>query len=58
MLCVIILQDRKVKKKFNFTVSKFRAQRYEDIWPTKVGKPWIEKGDAHADMVQKDLENL
>ena len=49
---------QKGKKKFNFTASKFRAQRYEDIWPTKVGKPWIEKGDAHADMVQKDLENL
>ena len=29
-ICVIILQDRKVKK-LNFTVSKFRAQRYEDI---------------------------
>ena len=55
--CVIILQDRKVKK-FNLTISKFRAQWYEDIWPTKVGKPWIEKGDAYADMVQKDLENL
>ena len=33
-ICVIILQDRK-EKKFNFTISKFRAQRYEDIWPTK-----------------------
>ena len=49
---------QKGKKKLNFTISKFRAQRYEDIWPKKVGKPWIEKGDAYADMVQKDLENL
>ena len=56
-ICVIILQDRKVKK-FNFTISKFRAQRYEDIWPTKVGKPWREKGGAHADMVPEGFENF
>ena len=50
---VIILQDRKVKK-INFTiVSKFRAQQYEDTWPTMVGKPWREKGGAHADMVSE-----
>ena len=30
-ICVIILQDRKVKKNFNFTISKFRAKRCEDI---------------------------
>ena len=29
-ICVIILQDRKVKQ-FKFTMSKFRAQQYEDI---------------------------
>ena len=39
---------QKGKKKFNFTISKFRAQRYEDIWLTKVGKRWREKGGAHA----------
>ena len=41
----------KSKKKFNFTISKFRAQRYEDIWPAKAEKPWRGKGVAHADMV-------
>ena len=45
------LQGKKVKKKFNFTKSKFRAQRYEDIWPAKVGKPWREKGGPHADRI-------
>ena len=49
--CVMNLQGRKVKKKFNFTKSKFRAQRYEDIWPAKVGKPWREKGGPHADRI-------
>ena len=34
--CVIIIQGRKVKK-FNFTMSKFWAQQYEDKWPAK---PW------------------
>ena len=29
-ICVIILQDRKVKNS-NFTISKFRAQQFEDI---------------------------
>ena len=29
-ICVIILQDRKVKK-FDLTISKFRAKQYEDI---------------------------
>ena len=56
-ICVIILQDRKVKK-FNFTISKFRAQRYEDIWPTKVGKPWRVKSGAHADMVPEGFGNF
>ena len=58
-ICVIILQDRKVKK-FNFTISKFWAQQYEDKWPTKVGKPWIEKLKA-AHMrtwCQKDSQTL
>ena len=39
-------------------MSKFRAQQYEDIWPTKVGKPWIEKGGAHADMVSEGFANF
>ena len=42
---------QKGKKKFNFTKSKFWAQRYEEIWPAKVGKPWREKGGAHADRI-------
>ena len=29
---------QKGKKKFNFTISKFLAQRYEDTLPAKVGK--------------------
>ena len=37
-------------------MSKFRAQRYEDIWPGNVGKPRREKGDAHADMVSEGFE--
>ena len=53
---VIILPDRKVKT-FNFTISKFPAQRYEDIWPAKVGMPLREKGEAHADMVSEGFGN-
>ena len=40
------------------TVSKFRVQQYEDVWPTKAGKPWREKGSAHADMVSERFANL
>ena len=36
-ICVTILQDRKVKKNFNFTISKFRAQRCEDNYMTSKG---------------------
>ena len=51
--CVIIRQHRKVKN-FNFIISKWRPQWYGDMWPTKVGKPWREKGGAtHADMVSE-----
>ena len=49
---------QKGKKKFNFTISKFRAQRYEDVWPAMVGKPWREKGGANADMVSEGFETL
>ena len=53
-ICVMNLQGRKVKKKkINFTKWKFRAQRYEEIWPAKVGKPWREKGGAHADRIRR-----
>ena len=54
---VIIQWDRKVKK---LQLHKFRAQRYGDIWPTKVGKPWREKGGAHfvQTWCQKDLQTL
>ena len=50
--CVRNVIEKAVKvfviiKKINFTiVSKFRAQQYEDTWPTKVGKPWREKEGA------------
>ena len=56
-ICVTILQNRKIKK-FNFKISKFRAQQYEDLWPTKIGKPWREKGGAHADMVSEGFANF
>ena len=46
-ICVIIPQDRKVKN-FSFTISKFWAQRYGAIWPTKVGKPWTAKTVVHT----------
>ena len=46
-ICVIIQQDRKVKN-FSFTISKFWAQRYGAIWPTKVGKPWTAKTVVHT----------
>ena len=49
---------QKGKKNFNFTISKFRAQRYEDIWPAMVVKPWTEKGGAHADVVSEGFETL
>ena len=49
---------QKGKKNFNFTISKFQAQRCEDIWPAKVGKPWREKGVAHADMVLEGFGNF
>ena len=42
-ICVIIPQNRKVKE----YRSKFRAQRYRDNSPKKVGKSWREKGGAH-----------
>ena len=56
-ISVIILQHRKVKQ-FNFKILNFRAQQYEDIWPTKVRKPWREKGGAHADMVPEGFGNF
>ena len=52
--CVRNVIEKAVKvfviiQKINFTiVSKFRAQQYEDTWPTKVGKPWREKGCTHG----------
>ena len=46
------------KKNFNFTISKFRVQRYEDMWPARVGKPWREKGGEHADMVSEGFGNF
>ena len=40
--------------------SKFRAQRYEDKLPKKVGKPWREKGGAYFMQAwcQEDLQTL
>ena len=49
---------QKGKKNFNFTISKFRAQRYEDIWPARIGKPWGEKGGEHADMMSEGFGNF
>ena len=57
-VCVISLQGREVRKNFNFTISKFRAQRYEDIWQARVEKPWREKGGEHADMVSEGFGNF
>ena len=48
---------QKGKKKIQLHNINFPAQRYEDIWPSKVGKPWREKGVAHA-WCEKDLETL
>ena len=58
IICVISLQGREVTKNFNFTISKFRAQRYEYIWKARVGKPWREKGGEHADMVSEGFGNF
>ena len=53
---VIIQQDCKV----NFTISKSRAQRYGDMWPTKVEKPWKEKRRCtlHAGMASEEFANF
>ena len=48
-ICVIIPQNRKVRKvSTSHYRSKFRAQRYGDKLPKKVGKPWRTKGGAHV----------
>ena len=57
-ICVINLQGREVKKNYYFTISKFRAKRYEDISQARVGKPGREKGGEHADMVSKGFGNF
>ena len=49
---------RQKGKRIQLTISKFRAQQYEDIWPKKVGKPWSEKGGSHADMVLDGFVNF
>ena len=40
---------QKGKKNFNFPISKFGA---------KIGKPWRQKGGAHADMVSEGFGNF
>ena len=59
-ICVVIQQDWKVKKSFNLTISKFRAQRMGDMWPTKVGKPWREKRRCtlYAGMASEEFANF
>ena len=59
-ICVIIQQDWKVKKSFNLTILKFRAQRKGDMRPTKVGKPWREKRRCtlHAGMASEEFANF
>ena len=48
------------QKDFNFTIVKFRVQRYGDMWPKKVGKPWREKRRCTlpAGMVSKEFCKL
>ena len=48
------------QKDFDFTILKFRVQRYEDMWPKKVGKPWREKRRCtlHVGMVSKEFANF
>ena len=54
--CVIIQQG---KKNFIFTIFKFRARRYGDMWPM-FGKPWREKRRCtlHAGVVSEEFANL
>ena len=53
---------QKGKKNFNFTISKFRAQRYMKIYDQqRLESPeekLREKGGAHADMVSEGFETL
>ena len=49
--------SRQKVKKFNLTISKFRQQQYENILPTKVGKPSRESA-VHADMVSQGFANF
>ena len=51
-------RQRGKKKNYYFTISKFRAKRYEDICQARVGKPGIEKGGEHADMVSEGFGNF
>ena len=48
------------QKDFSFIILKFRVQRYEDMWPKKVGKPWREKRRCtlHVGMVSKEFANF
>ena len=47
------------KKNFNLTIPKFWAQRWGDILPTNVGKPWREKRRCklHAGMAPEEFVN-
>ena len=51
-------RQRGTKKNCYFTISKFRAKRYEDICQARVGKPGREKGGEHADMVSEGFGNF
>ena len=45
--CKYMRNNSTRQKDFNFTILKFRVQRYGDMWPKKVGKPFREKRRAH-----------
>ena len=47
---------QKGKKNFNFRMSKFRAQRYEDIWPGNVESLEEKKATHMQTWCQKDLK--
>ena len=62
-ICVISQQDCKVKRKLQLHNIKFWAQQYGDVWPTKVGKPWIGKRrctlhSLHAGMASIEFANF
>ena len=58
--CKYMRSNSTRQKDFNFTIVKFRVQRYGDMWPKKVGKPWREERRCtlYAGMVSKEFANF